>query len=139
MSVFSTNDTNKLLLTVRRTIERYDNCGPVLLICYHVPVHTLGKPFEGIRLRQEIERVEEQMAEQMLRIRRRDDQRRAVAQVVQKRHRYEFIGRGQPEKDKRPIGRLQADQHFLRERPGLTQREPAGTLEVLGELAPTRH
>lgn len=79
-----------------------------------------------------------QMPKQMLRVGRRNDEGRVIAQVVQKRGWYGCIGRCQPEEDRRIISRLQVDQHFLRERPGLTQREPAGTLEVMGELAPTR-
>ena len=104
----------------------------------YVAFHAVGKPLKGVWLSQEIEEVQVQVTEQMLRIRRGDDHGRVVPQGIQKRTGDSVVGGRKPEKHQRTIVGLYTEEHLLRKRPGLTKLEPAGAQEIMGKLASTR-
>ena len=79
------------------------------------------------------------MVEQMLRIRRSNNNRRVSTQGIQKRTGDIVVRVGKPQKDQCLFGGLNGGQHVLRKRPGLANVKPAGALEVMSELTPTRH
>lgn len=112
--------------------------GIALPVLGYVPVHTIRKPLKWVGFGQEIEGVQVQVIEQMLRIRWGDNHGRVIPQGIQKRTRYFIAGVRKPEKHQGTIVWLYAGKHVLRKRPGLTKLEPAGALEVVGKLASTR-
>ena len=79
-----------------------------------------------------------QVVEQVLRIRGRNNDGRVLTQNSQKRLGNGFRRIGQPQENRRAVARPQTGQHLLREGAGLAEGQPAGALEVVGELASTR-
>lgn len=75
----------------------------------------------------------------MLRIGGGNNNRRVLTQGIQKRAWDIVVRIGKAQKDQRLFPGLNGGQHFLRKRPGLANGKPAGALEVMSELTPTRH